>query len=327
MKTSGKILLGTGIAAAAAAAAVGAVNHLAAKTLLSLCMNREPPKSLENSLKTRLTVSKTDPTLQQAAEILQEVPELESCGAERVELESYDGLKLVGHWYPCENPKRVILAMHGWRSHWAREYKALAAFWHANGCSVLMAEQRAHGDSEGDHIGMGMLERYDCRAWIDWILGRTGELPIYLAGISMGSATVLMTAGFPLPKQVRGVIADCGFTTVTGIWQHVMRSWLNLPYPRMLDKEADRLCRKSIRLSSREYTTLDAMDTCTIPILFIHGTADRFVPIEMTYENYRRCKSPKRLFVVPGAAHGMNYYVDRAGYEAQVLRFWADCEA
>ena len=47
----------------------------------------------------------------------------------------------------------------------------------------------------------------------------------------------------------------------------------------------------------------------------------------MTYENYKACVSEKRLFVVPGAEHGMSYLVDKDGYKAAVRQFWHDFDA
>ena len=60
-----------------------------------------------------------------------------------------------------------------------------------------------------------------------------------------------------------------------------------------------------------------------MPVLFIHGSDDCFVPVSMTYENYKACASTKTLFIVPGADHGMSYYTDREGYEKALMRFWA----
>ena len=88
----------------------------------------------------------------------------------------------------------------------------------------------------------------------------------------------------------------------------------------------DALCRKRIELSSDAYTTLDAMKTCHVPILFVHGEADTFVPVEMTLQNYEACQSPKKLLLVPGANHGMSYFLDRDSYEASVKQFFREQE-
>ena len=77
-------------------------------------------------------------------------------------------------------------------------------------------------------------------------------------------------------------------------------------------------------VSPRSYSTLDAMKVCKVPVLFVHGTDDRFVPISMTYDNYKNCSAPKRMFIVPGAEHGMCYFTDKDGYEREMLDFFAN---
>ena len=133
-------------------------------------------------------------------------------------------------------------------------------------------------------------------------------------------------AKFPeLPENVAGVIADCGFTSAKAEWKYISENNLRVPYDRR-GKHVDALCRKRIELDSDAFTTLDAMKTCRLPILFIHGQADSFVPVEMTMQNYEACASPKRVLIVPGANHGMSYFLDREGYEAAVKAFFREQE-
>ena len=142
----------------------------------------------------------------------------------------------------------------------------------------------------------------------------------------MGAATVLMTTGAKLPPNVVGVIADCGFTSPQAIWRHVTVNNLHFPYGKGQEKLIRRLCMKRMEMDPDEYSTTAALKNCKIPVLFIHGALDRFVPLEMTYENFSACASEKRLFIVPDAQHGMSYFVDRNGYEAEVLRLWKECD-
>lgn len=212
--------------------------------------------------------------------------------------------------------------MHGWRSCWARDFGAISEFWHDNGCSVLFAEQQGQGESGGKHMGFGMLERYDCLSWIQWVNEQTGgSLPIYLAGISMGATTVLMAAGMDLPENVHGIIADCGFTSADAIWKHVAQRNLHLCYG-FHAAAANAMCRKRIHMGAKDYSTVDAMLDCNVPVLFIHGAKDRFVPVEMTYKTYEACHSTKYLLVVPGADHGMSYWIEREKYQDIVMQFW-----
>ena len=168
-----------------------------------------------------------------------------------------------------------------------------------------------------------MIERYDCLDWIKWVNENNDDnLPIYLAGVSMGASTVLMTSGFDLPDNVHGIMADCGFTSAKAIWKHVVENNMHLSY-NIHSKMIEDLCKKKINLNSEDYTTLEALKENNIPVLFIHGTDDDFVPIEMTYDNYKACTAPKKLFVVPGATHAMSYIIDKDGYEKTVKDFWS----
>ena len=242
---------------------------------------------------------------------------------DRVTSTGWDGVKLVGHWFPQQNAARIVLAMHGWRSSWTADFGAIAPFFQKSGCSILFAEQRGHGESEGEHIGFGMLERHDVLEWVRWLRETCGEAqPVYLAGVSMGAATVLMAAGLELPENVHGILADCGFLSAQDAWKHVSEQNLHVRYGGIRRALASRQCRKRIGMAADDYTTLDAMAQCRVPVLFIHGTEDRFVPVQATLENYRACAAPKRLLLVPGAGHAVSYHKDQKRYEDAVLDFW-----
>jgi len=212
--------------------------------------------------------------------------------------------------------------MHGWRSSWSRDFGVIAPFWHDHGCSVLYAEQRGQGESEGEYMGFGMLERYDCLKWAQWANENNPDnLPIYLVGLSMGATTVLMTGDLELPENVRGIMADCGFTSAHDIWKHVAEENLHLHYG-LYATAANDLCKKRISIGSRECSTVDVLKQCKVPVLFIHGADDNFVPVRMTYENYAACSSEKHLLIVPGADHAMSYCVEQDRYEKAAKDFW-----
>ena len=320
-KTTKKVLIGSGIAVASAAAVGAASSYAVTKYLMKIAMDREVPK-IKNMEKAKDHV-RGIPDFDVFCEKLAAAGEaLENSGCETVEISSYDGEKLIGHWYPAENAKRIIVAMHGWRSSWTRDFGVISRFWHDEGCSVLYVEQRGQNNSGGDYMGFGMMERYDCLEWVKWVNTRNDAgLPIYLAGVSMGAATVLMASGLELPANVHGIISDCGFTSPHEIWKHVVENNLHLSYG-IVGNIASDICKKKIQMGAKDYSTVEALKTNKIPVLFIHGTDDHFVPVEMTYENYKSCTAPKRLFVVPGADHGMSYTADEAGYQAALRDFW-----
>lgn len=126
-----------------------------------------------------------------------------------------------------------------------------------------------------------------------------------------------------LLENMHGILADCGFTSPDAIWKHVMQDNLKLLYSPQRPV-IDALCKQRINMESDSWTAPESLKRAKVPVIFAHGTDDTFVPVEMTYENYKACASEKRLFIVPGADHGMSYLVDRKGYEENNLRFFRD---
>ena len=173
-------------------------------------------------------------------------------------------------------------------------------------------------------MGFGQTECHDCLEWIQWASRQYDEeLPVYLGGVSMGATTVLMAAGLDLPECVHGIVADCGFTTPYAIWKHVANKNLHLSFG-LRGPVADRLYRSRLQIGSEDYSTVEALRRTKVPVLLVHGEDDHFVPVEMTYENYEACASPKRMLIIPGADHGMSYYLAKDAYEEAVRNFWRD---
>ena len=323
MTNKKKALIGAGVAVAGITAAT-VISGYVSDVLLRTAIDRDAPKVVD---KMRKKISGATTVNESVALLHEKAKELEENVQETVELISRDGETLVGHWYPCEDAERVIVAMHGWRSAWSKDFGVISQFWHENGCSVLFAEQRGQNNSSGEYMTFGLMERYDCADWVHWVNDKTGaDLPIYLCGVSMGASTVLMASELNLPENVRGIIADCGFTSPHAIWKHVVKNNLHLSYG-IRGNIVNTVCKKRLGSGSKEFSTLQALENNQTPVLFIHGAADRFIPVEMTYENYQACKAPKRLLIVPGARHGLSYCVDKEAYERTTKEFWREFDA
>ena len=241
---------------------------------------------------------------------------------EDVSILSYDGLRLCAKLLPCENARGSILLMHGYRGAGIHDFSCALRFFHELGLNILLPDERASGKSEGKYVCFGVRERYDCLDWARWLAVRYGSaLPIVLDGISMGATTVLMAAGLGLPENVRFIIADCGFSSPDAIITHVLKSWMHLPkFPFVY--LGSLYARLLAGFGFREASTLDAMRSNHIPILFAHGKADTFVPYSMTQAAYDACVAEKALLLVDGAGHGMSYLIERQRYEALVLSFF-----
>ena len=314
-----KIVIGSTVVAAGIAGAA-VVSHAITEYLMRLALHRQPPKSM---VKTREKMMGEKKNRELVEKVRSAAASLEERVTEIAEITAEDGTRLVGHWWPCEEPKRVLIAMHGWRSTWSQDFGMIADFWHDSGCSILFAEQRGQGKSGGDYMGFGLTERFDCLDWANWVNEKTDMLlPVYFGGVSMGAATILMASGLPLPENVAGIVADCAFTSPYAIWKHVVKDNFHLSYDGIRGAAANELCKRKIKMGADSYSTTEALQNTDIPILFIHGSDDRFVPVEMTYENYKACASEKHLLIVSGAEHAMSYVVDKAAYENAILTFW-----
>lgn len=243
---------------------------------------------------------------------------------------SFDGLRLHAAYFPAiretDGRKRVVICFHGYTSQSLADFTGLTDYYFKRGYAMLHPDARAHGSSEGDFIGFGCLDRKDALKWIDWVIDKCGtDAEIYLHGISMGGATVLMASGLELPPQVKGIISDCGFTSPKEVFTHVLNSMYHLPAFPVIPL-ADQLNKKLAGYGMDECNARREVEKATVPILFIHGSKDTFVPTRMCGELYESCASPKQKLIVEGAAHGESYYKDTESYENALDEFVKKCE-
>lgn len=245
---------------------------------------------------------------------------------ERVSITSGDGLTLTALYLPVKNPRGTVIAFHGYRSLATIDFALEVEFFHRLGFDVLLPYQRSHGESQGKYITYGVKERFDCRDWAVYAARRFGDRPLFLMGISMGAATVLMASGLELPENTRGIVADCGFTTPWEIMAHVARRDFHLPaFPLLYLLEL--LARLIAGFSLKGADTRQALKSTRLPVLFLHGEADGFVPLSMTEENYRACAGKKAQYLVPEAGHAQSFARDTQGCEKAIRRFLEDCLA
>ena len=238
---------------------------------------------------------------------------------EQVYITSYDGLRLAGRLYPGEPDAPVVIGVHGYRGTPSRDFCGGAALHIAAGRTVLLAEQRSQCSSQGKYITMGVRERFDCLAWVDYALERFGpDTKIVLNGISMGASTVLMAAGMGLPENVRGIIADSPFTSPAEIVKSELRRRRlpRFPFYHLLALGSETFA--GFRLD--EADAAEAVRSTDIPILLIHGEDDRFVPCEMS-RAIAAANPNIRLETFPGAGHGLSFLADRERYAALAEAF------
>lgn len=240
--------------------------------------------------------------------------------SQTVQITSNDGLKLSGIWVPAEEPKGTILLAHGYRSSKMVDFSLALEMYHNYGMNILVPDQRSHGKSEGRFITFGVKESEDMLSWVLYHNQTFGEIPLILSGLSMGASTMLYLADQELPDNVKGIIADCGFTSPWEIIKSVFRNVIHLPAePTLL--AADLFARLFAGFSLREKDTRKTLANSKLPVLLVHGVLDGFVPCEMTRQAYAACREPKELLLVDGADHGVSFLVDQERYVQTVIAF------
>lgn len=247
---------------------------------------------------------------------------LEAQRYQTLEIESDDGLKLVGTYiYAHVQNGRTAIVVHGYSANRQSMLGFARIFVEELGYNVLLPDLRAHGDSEGEIIGFGWPDRLDMLGWIDRALQEhSREEQIVLYGISMGGATVMMTAGEELPGNVKAIIEDCGYSSVKGELSYQLKELFGLPsFP--LINAASLVARYRAGFFLGDASAVKQLEKCTLPILFIHGEADTFVPYSMLDEVYQAAAGPKERYTVAGAAHGQAYSMDPDQYVETLRTF------
>ncbi len=236
---------------------------------------------------------------------------------------SYDGKLLHATFLPRKHARGTILLFHGYRSCWQIDFGLVLRYYYETlGYQLLLVDQRAHGKSEGRYLTFGVRERFDVISWTTYMGQLLGEdHPLFLGGLSMGATTVLMASCFEFPANVRGIIADCGFTSPYEIMQAVLRHHNPKTPAKLLLPFCGIFTKLFAGFGLKDASTLDAVRESRYPILFIHGTGDTFVPCEMTQRAFDACRSQKTLVLVDGAEHGKSYLADKTRVEAALETF------
>jgi uncharacterized protein len=242
---------------------------------------------------------------------------------EDVEMKSHDGLLLRAYYLAAPTPTtKTALLAHGYSGSAKNDMGAFAKMYHEIfGYNVLMPDDRGHGASEGKYIGFGWPDRLDYIKWLHYLLQRVGDdAQIVLHGVSMGGATVLMTSGETLPEQVKCLVSDCAYTSVSAILAYQARRLYKIP-PFPLVYLVSLVCKMRAGYFFGEASALRQVRQANKPILFIHGAEDTFVPVSMLESLYEACPTYKEKLIVPNAGHGLAYSADVPGYRRHVGEF------
>lgn len=243
---------------------------------------------------------------------------------EDVSITSFDGLTLRGWYLPAKEPtNKYMVCVHGYRCYGPYEFGGHIEFLMSLGCNLLFPDDRACGRSDGKYMGFGNLDSLDCIKWCNYLIERFGEdIEISLHGVSMGAATILAAAGSPdAPKQIKGVCADCGFSSGLDEVHAQVREQFHLPaFPFV--PVANWELKRIVGFDLKERGAKDMIPNFKGRLLIIHGGNDTFVPTAMAQVIYDAAQCEKDLLIVPGAAHALAYLFDPKAYEEHFLKWY-----
>lgn len=242
---------------------------------------------------------------------------------EHHELLSDKGERLKGYLIKADEPSDVyVFGIHGYRGSGKREFCYMAKFYHDKGYNVFIVDHQASGESDGSYITFGYQEHKNCMKWLEYLLDVYGkDIKVILHGVSMGSATaMLMTGDESLPENVKFTVADCGYTSMWNQFAHNV-SGAGAVGPILLNF-LNGYNKAILGFGYKDVSPIDAVKNAKIPMLFIHGSADDFVPSFMVHELYDACVSEdKDKLVVDRAGHALSYVIDSKAYEEKVNNF------
>ena len=242
---------------------------------------------------------------------------------EHLTLTSRDGLKLSGYYLPAAKPtEKLVILTHGYLGN-AKQMGLFGQHYYNDlGYNIFMPDARGHGKSEGDYYGFGWPERLDLIDWTHYLVKKLGpDTEVAYHGLSMGAATVLMASGEEeLPSQVKAIIADSPYESVYQLFKYQMNRMFHLPAFPMLDSTSV-LTKIRAGYSFREASVLKEVQKTNVPILYIHGESDTFVPTKMAKNLYQQTSSDAELLIVPKANHGESIALDEDKYKMAIDHF------
>ena len=248
-----------------------------------------------------------------------------SASKEDITLKSFDGLNLTSTLIMNENPtNKFIVLVHGVSICYVGSLKYFDIFYR-NGFNVLIVNQRRHGKSEGKYSTYGFYEKYDVNMWIEYLKSRFGnDIILGLHGESMGAGTVMET--IPLNNSIKFVIEDCGYSNFYElIGFQITHQYKNRLVRRILRPSlifANFFMKTKAKFSMKKIVPIDIVASTSLPMMFIHGKEDYFVPWYMAVDLYKaKTKGYKELYLVEGAKHAEALEVNKILYEKKIMTF------
>ena len=231
---------------------------------------------------------------------------LETVDSQTISAVTDDGYTLIAKEFIAQdenaNNHKWVLVLHGYTG-WKEEMYPFACWYYGEGYHVIVPDLRCQGESEGDFIGMGWTDHYDCTLWIDYILSQDADARIVIHGQSMGAATALMMTGEEdISDHIVAVVSDCAYTDAYSMFSDKVKEWFYLPaFPLVDSARIVLLLRGGYDLM--DASAHDAVAKSSTPTLFIHGASDAMISAQMSRDLYLTATCEKELLIIEDAGH------------------------
>lgn len=241
---------------------------------------------------------------------------------EIIDRKNPDGYNLKGYFYPSAKQSDVfVLFAHGYRSSHYGDPTNFHRYYHNKGYNFMSVDHVAAGDSEGKFVGFDYFEANDMLDWIDYLVERFGkDIKIILHGVSMGGATVCQMAS-RVPKQVKFIVSDCAYTSAYDQFKKMVNgAGINKSAHSMI-QIVNAMNKRLAKYDLSQTDVRDSVVNSKVPMLFVHGKVDDFVPVEMCYELYDICNAEKEIFIVDDAYHAQSVVKAEKQYYALLDKY------
>ena len=238
-------------------------------------------------------------------------------------IKTKEGFKLVGRLFKAENKTdNVVMLLHGYNSKGMKDNAIKAIGYLNRGFNVLLVDNRACGDSEGRYQTCGAKESLDDLIWIDKLVRMFPNGDIIIDGCSMGAATACLISKNNLPKNVKMIVSDCAYMNFGYVFKELIHRYVKVG-ANILYAGISFWCTIMNGGSFKKHSPLKAVENSTVPMIFIHGKEDRYIPYESAEELYNNCAfKQKELVFVENAGHVASCEKNPDKYFGSVLDFY-----
>ncbi len=194
-----------------------------------------------------------------------------------------------------------VIMVHGYRSSPWR-VSDYAYNYYNLGYNVLLPALRGSLETEGAWITFGLKEHLDICDWIDYLVQKNSDCRIILHGVSMGAATVMQAVGAEIPNNVKLAIEDSGYTSLAAELSYIVNHFAYIPSFPIL-QSVDLMIQQKAGFAIGEIDCIKSLQNATLPIYFIHGDADIFVPYYMHDQLFESYQHEKDKLVIHQSTH------------------------